>query len=113
TAPYIPKLLDDVRGVATKHDDQRLDQVPATRSLLPELVHVLHHCGDRSVVLQPFGVSSHFANRAVQLLFGRRRPAVLAGRDLCFMGECPYLLQKSPNSDDAFVAEVAALLKWP
>ena len=29
------------------------------------------------------------------------------------MGECPHFLQKSPNSDDALVAEVAALLKGP
>ena len=102
-----------MRSIGSKHDDQWLDQLPATRSLLPQLIHVFHHCGDRGVVLQPFGISGHFANRAVQLLFGRRRPAVLSRRDLCLMGQCPYLLQKSPNPDDAFVAEVAALLKRP
>src|SRR2546426_302914 len=70
-----PQLFRDMRGVGRQHDYERRDQLPAPRSLLPQLVHVLHHRRDRRVVLQRFGIGTHLTDRAMQLLRnGVRRP---------------------------------------
>ena len=99
--------------VRSEHDHEGRHQLAATGALLPQFIDVLHHCRNRGVVLKRLGISADFPDGAVQLLFGCRRAAVLPWSDLRLMGERPHLFQESPDPDDAFVPEVAALLERP